>query len=117
MTVGTKLPNAWGIYDMLGNHPEFVLDTVDNSNWTGRWHADELIGKNVLLYKESETDPLRFVANATKLTQLYPLRRDGWYSKNRAKPNPRFGMGTTFRLVIGPDLLKERGIKLPKSDK
>jgi hypothetical protein len=28
-----------------------------------------------------------------------------------------FGMKTTFRLVIGPDLLKERGIKLPNLGK
>ena len=120
MTVGTKAPNDWGIYDMLSNGGEFVLDTVDDSGWTGEYHHDDLKGKGVLLYKESETDPLRFVAN---VKTWRPLIRGGktvrgsWYGKLRGKSSVRFGMATTFRLVIGPDLLKERGIKLPKLGK
>ena len=115
MTVGTKAPNDWGIYDMLGNGREFVLDTLDNTGWTGKYQYDELTGKGVLLYKESETDPLRFVANPKTWR---PLIRGGkarasWYEKGRGAAGWAFGMGTTFRLVIGPDLLKERGIKLP----
>ena len=119
MTVGTKAPNDWGIYDMLSNGHEFVLDTLDNSKWTGAYQYDELTGKGVLLYKESETDPLRFVADAKTWRPL--LRgekgKGSWYGKCRGASDWRHGMGVTFRLVIGPDLLKERGIKLSNISK
>ena len=120
MTVGTKSPNDWGIYDMLSNGFEFVLDTVDDSGWTANIPLESLTGKGILHYKESETDPLRFVAN---VKTWRPLIRGAdncqgaWYAKLRGKPRVGFGMKTTFRLVIGPDLLKERGIKLPNLGK
>ena len=119
MTVGTKAPNAWGIYDMLSNGREFVLDTVDNSGWTGKYQVDDLTGKGVLLYKESETDPLRFVADIKTWRPLIrgTAAQGAWFEKCRGASGWRFGMGTTFRLVIGPDLLKERGIKLPNLGK
>jgi formylglycine-generating enzyme required for sulfatase activity len=116
MTVGTKDPNDWGIYDMLGNGREFVFDTLDDSGWPGKGTSDELVGKGILLYKESETDPLRFVADRKKWHPLIrgtDVTKGAWYAKCRGAPYPRFGMKTTFRLVIGPDLLKERGIKMP----
>ncbi len=119
MTVGTKAPNDWGIYDMLGNGREFVLDTLDNTGWSGKAPADGLVGKGLLLYKESETDPLRFVPDAKKWKPLIRGSKDkvSWYEKCRGASGWSFGMGTTFRLVIGPDLLKERGIKLPNLGK
>ena len=119
MTVGTKAPNDWGIYDMLGNGREFVLDTVDNSAWKGTAPVGDLLGKGVLIYKKAETDPLRF-ADAVDVNLWGPLLRGtppaingGWCEKRRCRSFKRFGTGATFRLVIGPDLLKERGIKLP----
>lgn len=119
MTVGTKAPNDWGIYDMLGNGREFVLDTLDNTGWSGKSPSDGLVGKGLLLYKESETDPLRFVPDAKKWKPLIRGSKDkvSWYGKCRGASGWSFGMGTTFRLVIGPDLLKERGIKLPNLGK
>ncbi len=117
MTVGTKKPNDWGLYDMLGNGREFVLDTLDNSGWTGKYQTDDLVGKGVLIYKESETDPLRFVANAKTWRPLIRSCNRPWYGKCRGPSKWRYGMATTFRLVIGPDLLKERGIKLPNLGK
>jgi len=115
MTVGTKAPNDWGIYDMLSNGREFVLDTVNNLRWTGghgMYYNDYLGGKGILLYKESETDPFRFVLNSSCPLIRGDLSCKGsWYMKSRGRPDRKDDMFTTFRLVIGPDLLKERGIK------
>jgi formylglycine-generating enzyme required for sulfatase activity len=57
--VGTKLPNAWGIYDMLGNVAEWVED----------WYSDTY-------YKSSPaTDPI-----GPSTGQLHVARGGSWFS-------------------------------------
>ena len=119
LTVGTKLPNDWGIYDMLGNGREFVLDTLDDTGWTHakRQHAPILVGS--LLYEKSETDPVRICVDAKKACAImrgtsdtdYRAFAGSWFGKSKIKLSQKPGLPLTFRLVIGPDLLKERGIK------
>ena len=118
ITVGTKSPNDWGIYDMLSNGREFVLDTFDGLC------ADEKIGdglrptSGMIPYMKDEVDPVRICSNSMKACALIrgghrnlPFEGE-WYGKFLKKTKSRFqGKVTTFRLVIGPDLLKERGIK------
>ena len=130
MTVGTKMPNAWGIYDMLGNGCEFVLDTVFVSAARNKEDggANQTLDE-IVVYEKEETDPLRTVGAAKpKAGELvYALLRGStewrlvhdakWFWKSRRKVDKGDVKAHTFRLVIGPDLLKERGIKLPKLDK
>ena len=130
MTVGTKMPNAWGIYDMLGNGCEFVLDTVFVSAARNKEDGGEnQTLDEIVVYEKEETDPLRTVGAAKpKAGELvYALLRGStewrlvhdakWFWKSRRKVDKGDMKAHTFRLVIGPDLLKERGIKLPKLDK
>ena len=124
MKVGTKLPNSWGVYDMLGNGVELLLDTVQIDNFEKRWGRNEHINLHGLLkYKAEETDPLRMVSS-NPLCPCCLVRRKSKASHG----NPLFDkmahkvpgwveIYSTFRVVIGPDLLKERGIKLPKLGK
>jgi len=101
MEVGTKMPNAWGFYDMLSNGGDMTLDSFNVND-----------GK-VIKYADEETDPLRFSSGGTK-RWLTRTHEDGW-------PNcwciwwfgKRFeGSGSqdiAFHIVIGPDLMKEKG--------
>ena len=118
LRVGTKLPNDWGIYDMLSNGREFVLDTVEDTVSDKGNSGVECTGN--LIYERVETDPLRFCLDAK--TQAAIMRGGDnlrspfvgtWFGKAMMRTAHKPGKSTTFRLVIGPDLLKERGIKLP----
>ena len=126
MTVGTKKPNAWGIYDMLGNGCEFVLDTVAVSKARDKEDGgDNPTLDQIILYENGETDPLRMVgSDKLKIDEsIYAILRGStewrvlhdakWFWKSRTKVDKGNIKAHTFRLVIGPDLLKERGIKLP----
>ena len=115
LAVGTKEPNNWGICDLLGNGWTYLLDTVEGD------HSSRLldIGAEIMadLYKDGEVDPVPYYEGVGK---RIVMRGSGW---GQAKFNGKaynkvlFSSANVFhhdghiRLVIGPDLLKERGIK------
>ena len=125
--VGTAgKPNAWGLYDMLGNGCHYVLDTVSaecvkyGGNLCG--HIDPK--KYNWSYNDSEIDPLRmFVSNNDTRNSARHLMRGGCYVSWAAVKglNMYFRMPEcgaikcgsdiprvwTFRVVIGPDLVSE----------
>lgn len=47
---GLKLPNAWGLYDMLGNVMEWTLDHYEVSAYTGMRDKDPMTPPNTLIY-------------------------------------------------------------------
>ena len=142
---GTKLivpvgsvgkPNAWGLYDMLGNGCHYVLDTVSSEYCS---HACSYGGigwehrnAHKCGYKESETDPLRLYVPNDKKNKALHFMRGGGYSMNYSmdgREGPRMyhrmvgfeGINRqdrpdrpriwTFRVVIGPDLVAEKMAK------
>ena len=120
MKVGTKLPNSWGVYDMLGNGVELLLDMVQIDNFKKRWSRNEhtdLYG--LLRYKAEEVDPLRMVSGKASCPCCFVRRKskashgDPLFDKMVNNVYGGVEIYNTFRVVIGPDLLKERGTKLP----
>ena len=119
VAVGTKKPNAIGLYDMIGNGCEYVLDTLNVDSFaklSGEWYpignkANEGRG---LVYNDKEIDPLRFCKDVPAAVSI---RRGeiGLGSPHLfAKPHADLfwkNNRTTLRLCIGPDLMKEKGYK------
>ena len=130
--VGTAgKPNAWGLYDMLGNGCNYVLDTISSENaFTAcKYGYKRKDNPPRLGYKESETDPLRWYIPKDKKTRACHLMRGGHYGmgeqygpkvyfrmvecgevnlQNDHPNRPRIWM---FRVVIGPDLVAEKMAK------
>ena len=128
-TVGK--PNAWGLYDMLGNGCHYVLDTISEEHTTSGCKYG--FTKNSKCdYKESETDPLRLFVPIDKKTGVCRLMRGGDYSMNYSpdghegprmyrrmqakdeinlQDRPDRPRIWTFRVVIGPDLVAEKMAK------
>lgn len=126
-SVGGKKPNAWGLYDMLGNGREYVLDTFalpELKKAKGRWGRNEYnIGQNMVTYQESETDPVR-VAKGDET--IFCMSRS-WAPEIGMSEDVRFGMGKllhrvqgevlemmTFRVAIGPDIVRAGRSSKPK---
>ena len=110
MKVGTKKPNVWGIYDMLGNGSELILDTCQIDNFKKHWGRNEhtdLMG--AFPYKEKEVDPLYYAPrNASCPCSCY-IR--GLHNKVVAQIDRNVEQYACFRLVIGPDLEREQAAK------
>lgn len=119
---GQKKPNAWGVHDMLGNGCEFVLDCVSNADYTNGRPVRNLLGIDLLHYEDEEVDPLRYrlepkQAKGKKVPEgegrcmlvrnFADTPNGDWYAKGRGVPSCGYGMGATFRVVIGPDLVSE----------
>ena len=128
--VGTNgKPNAWGLYDMLGNGCHYVLDTVSSADVVqDACYGYVNLEKHKCGYKESETDPLRlFVPKGNDKEEARHLMRGGSYgfwAKLKGRPTIRIRMVEcgeinknadrpdrpriwTFRVVIGPDIVSE----------
>lgn len=128
--VGTNgKPNAWGLYDMLGNGCHYVLDTVSSADVAqDACYGYVNLEEHKCGYKESETDPLRlFVPKDNDKEEARHLMRGGSYgfwAKLKGRPTIRIRMVEcgeinknadrpdrpriwTFRVVIGPDLVSE----------
>ena len=127
---GMHQPNAWGIHDQIGNLFELTLDSVDAkvfaecmkqrlkaSSFKGEWWYSDAV------------DPLKWeYPNSKEMSKdkvISPLLRGGcgWM------PSGEYAVFThkltverflsvdrffAIRLVIAPDLMKERGLLLPK---
>ena len=107
--VGRRKPNAWGIYDCVGNVGQWAFDTVSGKK-------DKLTNVNDLRWQDA-VDPLFWGTSGIEGTSIfyhsYEVR--GWGEiRIRYYPNPRVIMCTVgIRLVAAPDLLKERGLVPP----
>jgi len=128
--VGTAgKPNAWGLYDMLGNGCHYVLDTVSSAAVTQDAGYGYVVPEKYKCgYKESETDPLRlFVPKDNDKAEARHLMRGGSYAFWAVKKGPTMRIRMvecgeinrnadrpdrpriwTFRVVIGPDLVAEK---------
>ena len=114
--VGTKRPNAWGLYDMLGNGSEMVLDTLPQ-NAVKIGDGEGRIGReNVHDYQDEETDPLRFSGTENVLLVLRGRPRwsrfaASWYCRTVRIEYPKWSRGQVFRVALAPDILAERNAK------
>ena len=111
--VGTRRPNAWGIYDMLGNGQEYVLDTIPQGA-VPRPYGEGMLGNAYDLgYSDEETEPLRRNddPNALILTRGgMRYRRFGasWYERTVVSPKTHYNGHFVFRVALAPDILSER---------
>ena len=113
----TGKPNAWGLYNMLGNGCHFVLDTISSENVDNYYGFGGI--KNLKCgYKDSETDPLRwYIPNGNETKARHLMRGANFFGRSPNLYHRMVECGGvnqvngarmwTFRVVIGPDLVSE----------
>ena len=91
--VGQKLPNAWGLYDMLGNVTEWCMD----------WYSGSLPGGSV-------TDPLGADTGMWRLDRGGNWGGPGWANRSTIRNQNLLDIGITavgFRLILAPELANQ----------
>ena len=125
--VGTKKPNAFGFYDILGNGFELTLDSFDPSlakKPNDVFNDGNNGNQTALVYAGKEIDPIRFfriMPNALSVLRgaEFNNMEPSLYSKRGCRLHTR-GVGvqtTCFWLCIGPDLMKEKGYSFKSGKK
>ena len=115
VSVGRKKPNQWGLYDMIGNLEEIIYDCLPSKLPDGR---PQQSGAQVVgMRYEDATDPLSWTTGDDLPMTLARGGNNagaGWGSgKKVIRWNQRVEC-VGFRIVVGPDLAKERKLKLPE---
>lgn len=111
--VGTRRSNAWGIYDMLGNGQEYVLDTIPEDAVHRSFGEGAFNGTYDFGYADEETEPLRHVNgdNGLVITRGgVRWRRFGasWYGRTVVASSSHWNGHYVFRIALAPDILGER---------
>lgn len=112
--VGTRRPNAWGVYDMLGNGQEYVLDMIPCGSLKTPW-GEGALGANAhdFRYTDKEREPLRYAEGTNRLVVTrggVRYRRFGasWYERTVVAPGSHWNGHFVFRVALAPDILGER---------
>jgi len=91
---GRKIPNAWGLYDMLGRR-QFMLDTVRD--------------KNDVQWEAVDTDPLWVYDGKNRKALCRGSIWWTWMVTFSAPTDETMGVDPkVLRIVVGPDLLAEK---------
>jgi len=113
--VGQRRPNAWGIFDMLGNGGEALLDTIPNvvTYEFGEGIFDKPFDFG---YEEGMTDPVRYTTATNRLALMRGTARwcrfnPQWYGRVVVECCGHWHGSFTFRVVLAPDILRERGLE------
>ena len=111
--VGTKRPNAWGIYDMLGNGQEYILDTIPEDAVHRSFGEGAFNGTYDFGYADEETEPVRHVndVNGLVITRggvRYRRFDASWYGRTVVAPSSHWNGHYVFRIALAPDILGER---------
>ena len=112
--VGQRKPNNWGLYDMLGNLVELTLDRIPLVSPDGQQRRD---GSTVsgLVYSDAK-DPLAWDDGEEPVSVMrsYWGMHDsgpGWAGRKICQLWRGYPAAAGFRIVAGPDLVKERNLK------
>ena len=114
--VGQRRPNAGGIHDMLGNGEEYVLDRIPRGSISTKY-GENLLGRaHDFGYAPDETEPLRYSTAPKRLAitrggKRYARFGASAYEHVVTAPTAHWNGHYTFRVVLAPDLLGERGLR------